>query len=258
MTDVNLLERIIVATLDAFANSAKGLARNPLGIIALFIVLIYGFAALTLGVNSTLQTAERLPLVWFLVLFPIVVLFTFAWLVSQHHEKLYAPGDYKSDDGFIEGIKAKARHAEEIKAQQIELKAKLRKMLAAPGVESTEVIQHTDILMEQLSTEIDRATTITVDARNFLKDKTALYSFPIAAFESLGDLTDAVYFELSPNVDAYEYGTSWWLRKQDSGEIVRSARMIICAPPGKRVPDTRTLSEVNIKAGTTLIVERPA
>jgi hypothetical protein len=43
----------------SFGNTAKGLARNPLGIIALFIVLIYGFAALTLGFNSKLEASER-------------------------------------------------------------------------------------------------------------------------------------------------------------------------------------------------------
>ena len=63
-----------MSDLPTFATTAKGLARNPLGIIALFIVLIYGFAALTLGFNSRLEDAERVPLVWFLVLFPVAVL----------------------------------------------------------------------------------------------------------------------------------------------------------------------------------------
>ena len=55
-----------MSELGTFSEAAKGLARNPLGIIALFIVLLYGFAALTLGINSSLQSTERLPLVWFL------------------------------------------------------------------------------------------------------------------------------------------------------------------------------------------------
>jgi hypothetical protein len=32
--------------LKTFGSIARGLARNPLGIIALFIVMVYGFAAL--------------------------------------------------------------------------------------------------------------------------------------------------------------------------------------------------------------------
>jgi hypothetical protein len=44
-----------------------GLARNPLGIIALFIVLVYGCAALVTGFAGSLTLVERLPLVLFLV-----------------------------------------------------------------------------------------------------------------------------------------------------------------------------------------------
>src|SRR5882672_11180078 len=109
MRDVRRLETAMTE-MSTFGSTAKGLARNPLGIIALFIVLIYGFAALTLGINTSLQSQERLPLVWFLVLFPVVVLFTFGWLVSRHHEKLYAPADYKSDEGFLHGLQARTRH----------------------------------------------------------------------------------------------------------------------------------------------------
>lgn len=60
-----------MSDLSSFGATAKGLARNPLGIIALFIVLIYGFAALTLGLNAKLEAAERTLLVWFLVAFPV-------------------------------------------------------------------------------------------------------------------------------------------------------------------------------------------
>jgi lipopolysaccharide export LptBFGC system permease protein LptF len=63
--------------------------RNPLGIIALFIVLIYGFASLVLTFGANLQSEERLPIVWFLVLFPVLALVVFGWLVSRHHAKLY-------------------------------------------------------------------------------------------------------------------------------------------------------------------------
>ena len=51
----------------AFADTAQSLARNPLGIIALFIVLVYGFAALVTAFAGTLTPAERLPLIYFLI-----------------------------------------------------------------------------------------------------------------------------------------------------------------------------------------------
>jgi hypothetical protein len=77
-----------------FGETAKGLSQNPLGIIALFIVLVYGFASLVVGFGKGLDAASRTPLVWFMVLFPTLVLIVFAWLVSRHYEKLYSPRDY--------------------------------------------------------------------------------------------------------------------------------------------------------------------
>ena len=63
-----------VNPVDSFGRTAKGLARNPLGVIALFIVLIYGLAALVTAFAASLTPGERLPLIWFLVIFPIIVL----------------------------------------------------------------------------------------------------------------------------------------------------------------------------------------
>ncbi|MGE8499804.1 MAG: hypothetical protein ACN6O6_20060 [Pseudomonas sp.] len=85
-----------------FLKGAKDFARNPLGIIALFISLIYGFASLLL--NSAVQNltnAERWPLILFIVFFPILVLVAFYRLVTKHHGKLYAPGDFKDDKSFL-------------------------------------------------------------------------------------------------------------------------------------------------------------
>lgn len=244
-----------MSNIQTFGNTAKGLAKNPLGIIALFIVLIYGFAALTLGFNSSLQPAERMPLVWFLVIFPIIVLITFGWLVSCHHEKLYSPDDYKSDDGFLRGMESRAKHTKELQSQQYELKEKVREAFKSSfGFTSQENAQG---LLEKVTQEIDRATTISVDARKFLDDEAALFIFPIAAFETLGDLTNEVYFKLTPKVKAFEYGYSWLLRKKDSGEIIKNTRMITGAQRGKPLSDSRSLLELGITPGMTLCVESP-
>lgn len=96
-------------TLATFSDSAKGLAKNPLGIIALFIVLVYGFAALVVGA-SRLEAGERLPLIWFLVIFPVLVLAVFGWLVSCHHTKLFAPADYKDESNFVASINPALTH----------------------------------------------------------------------------------------------------------------------------------------------------
>ena len=86
--------------LKGFADSAKGFTKSPLGIIALFIVLVYGFATLAVSFGSNL--AEHVtPLIYFLVFFPVVVFIGFLWLVSKHHDKIYGPSDFKNEENFL-------------------------------------------------------------------------------------------------------------------------------------------------------------
>lgn len=99
-----------MSTLGEFGSAANNVSRNPLGIVALFIVLLYGIAGLVLGTSAdNFAPSERLPLIWFLVLFPVAVLAVFAWLVSRHHQKLYAPADYKTDDAFLKTLTPEAQ-----------------------------------------------------------------------------------------------------------------------------------------------------
>lgn len=84
-----------------FGQVAKGLARNPLGIIALFIVLVYGFACLVTVFTGSLAQGERTPLIYFLVVFPVLVLGVFTWLVSKHSGKLFAPADFKDESNYV-------------------------------------------------------------------------------------------------------------------------------------------------------------
>jgi hypothetical protein len=86
---------------DQFGQTAVKLSQGPLGIIALFIVLIHGFAALVLGFASEIGDSNRSVLVWFLVLFPVGVFVGFAWLVSAHHQKLYPPQAFRQEEHFL-------------------------------------------------------------------------------------------------------------------------------------------------------------
>ncbi len=80
--------------LGTMGETAKALSRNPLGIIALFLVLVYGMAALVLAAAAGgLGGVERVLLVLFLVGFPPAVLWVFRDLVMNHTGKLYSPGD---------------------------------------------------------------------------------------------------------------------------------------------------------------------
>ena len=86
---------------EPFFKAAQGLAKNPLGIIALFIVLVYGFASLVTVSSSSFSADERRLLIYFLIGFPILVLIAFCWLVSRHSNKLFAPSDFKNEENYV-------------------------------------------------------------------------------------------------------------------------------------------------------------
>jgi CheY-like chemotaxis protein len=92
----------------SFGDVAQKLARNPLGIIALFIVLVYGFAALVAGFSSSFIPSERLPLIYFMIIFPVLVLGVFGWLVSRHSNSLFAPSDFRNEDNYVRALTATA------------------------------------------------------------------------------------------------------------------------------------------------------
>ena len=87
--------------LRSFSDAAGKLSRNPLGIIALFIVLVYGMASLVTASIGSSGSSELNYLIYFLIFFPVLVLAAFLWLVSQHSDKLYGPGDFTNEDNFM-------------------------------------------------------------------------------------------------------------------------------------------------------------
>jgi hypothetical protein len=84
-----------------FGETAKGLAKNPLGVIALFIVLVYALAVLVLVLAQGLTAGERIALIAFLIGFPVLVFGTFTWIVVRHGPKLYSPADFKNEDNYV-------------------------------------------------------------------------------------------------------------------------------------------------------------
>jgi CheY-like chemotaxis protein len=89
------------SSLTSFGNTATGLAKNPLGVIALFLVLVYGLAALVLVFGGNLTFPERMPIIIFLIAFPLIVLAAFLWLVVRHNQRLYAPHDFADEDNWV-------------------------------------------------------------------------------------------------------------------------------------------------------------
>lgn len=85
-----------------FVAGAAGLTKNPLGVIGLFVCLVYGLACVVLMFKGRdLRCGESWALVAFVVIFPFVILGVFFQLVTRHHQKLYAPSDYKDERYFL-------------------------------------------------------------------------------------------------------------------------------------------------------------
>lgn len=88
-----------------FMRIAPKLAQNPLGIVALFVLLIYAVAALLFTQTAaTITVDERWPILAFVIVFPFVVLWIFYKLVTKHHSKLYAPQDWQDERHFLQAM----------------------------------------------------------------------------------------------------------------------------------------------------------
>jgi hypothetical protein len=81
----------------------RAASRNPLGIIAVFVGIVYALVAIFLFDQNveTLGNIERFFVLLFLLLFPAGAGIGFIWLIITHQDKLYGPSDFKSDEGFL-------------------------------------------------------------------------------------------------------------------------------------------------------------
>ena len=75
--------------------------------------MVEGIASFVI-VQSMLEKNQNTILVWFIVLFPCLVLVVFYLLVTKHHEKLYSPSDYRDEQNFMKSYNNTTR-TDEIK-----------------------------------------------------------------------------------------------------------------------------------------------
>jgi hypothetical protein len=91
---------------DPFLENAKHFAKNPLGIIALFIVMIYAVGSIVIvSAKPEFYANYFHPAILFLSLFPALVLIVFALLVALVPSHLYGPHDFANQDNFFRGIR---------------------------------------------------------------------------------------------------------------------------------------------------------
>ena len=148
-------------TLANFISKAKGLTKNPLGIIALFISLIYGFACLVLGTSlKNLQgQCERLPLIWFIIIFPILILIAFTFLVVYHHEKLYAPSDFTDEKNFVKVFRGSKEIAEDLESVSDKIKEMIEESQKS-GTANSELLK----ISEQIERIKEKTEQIPINA----------------------------------------------------------------------------------------------
>jgi hypothetical protein len=86
---------------EGFLKAGTNYIKNPLGIIGLFIGLIYGVACVVTGLSPNFSEGQRWTLVIFCVAFPVPVLGVFYRLVTTYHRHLYAPSDWRDEKYFF-------------------------------------------------------------------------------------------------------------------------------------------------------------
>ena len=78
--------------------SAINHIKNPLTIIGIFSGIVEVSANLVL---PFLEESQQSTYIWFLMLFPAALVILFFITLNFNHVVLYAPSDYKDDQGFM-------------------------------------------------------------------------------------------------------------------------------------------------------------
>jgi hypothetical protein len=99
---------------------AVKLAKTPLGIIALFVLLAEVIAAMVVGTSSGLSERNQTIIVIFITMFPVLVVGMFWHLVVNHNVKLYSPSEFPNHSDFLAANKVDPTHVlEEFKKDVI-------------------------------------------------------------------------------------------------------------------------------------------
>jgi len=85
----------------SLGESAVKLAKTPLGIIALFVLLAEVIAAMVVGTSSNLSETNQTIIVVFITAFPVLVVGMFWHLVVNHNVKLYSPSEFPNHSDFL-------------------------------------------------------------------------------------------------------------------------------------------------------------
>lgn len=185
--------------LEPISKPSNALTKNPLGIIALFIFLIYSIASIVLGVSSeALTESQKWFFVVFLVSFPPIVLAAFVWLVAKHAVKLYSPSDFRDDQSYIE-LNQKI-HFVEIKqrAGQVdprgsldEARAVLAELLSIKAIDTAKGLANAFLKVRRYRDSLSLFEDIANELRRVGKNNNALLSHRAYCFIGMEDFQKA-------------------------------------------------------------------
>ncbi|WXF86643.1 hypothetical protein WDV92_21085 [Pseudomonas syringae pv. atrofaciens] len=84
---------------------------NPLTVVAIFSTLAEGFATISL---INLPPEIQSVFVYFVMIFPVLIVGIFFALLNWNHTVLYAPSDFENEEMYIESLKLKERVKTEV------------------------------------------------------------------------------------------------------------------------------------------------
>jgi hypothetical protein len=110
-----------------------GSVSNPLTIIAIFA----GFTEISgTAVLQFIAPANQAIYVWFLTVFPILLVALFFITLNFNHKVLYAPSDYQDEENFLRSL-PKATFAEKVQKIEAEIQEQLTAVQELPKTEKT-------------------------------------------------------------------------------------------------------------------------
>lgn len=110
------------------------LAKSPLGIISLFVVLIEAIAAGMVSFANLCGNPQiTFILVLFVVFFPVLVFGSFFYLVINHHTKLYSPSDFLNPDDFTDLVRDSSNKIADLNAfGRVDIRSPIRSAQTLP------------------------------------------------------------------------------------------------------------------------------
>jgi hypothetical protein len=185
-------------------------------------------------------------------MFPLLVLGVFIWLLIRYPANLYSPDQYTSEVGietYAEVLNRQVRAASQVYSEATidTLASAAKGDLSNP---EASIRWSEDELTRRIEEYVEHSS-ITVDRSRFLAGAEPV-QIPVTADTTVGDLLDAIYFELSPAVYPFTYGSSWLL--MDEHGVMLTEMGTRWAGNSR---DERMLKEAGIVKGSRLQVIRP-